>query len=156
MCAYAKITHTQQILCIADSSVDTKPSVPFYDLGMGKLHLHKSVAYFRVLVWPEVHRVRKVLKVSAASSGPDPFWPHVTIGFDPSDVHGRNVKKGPQSVVDMDSIDMEHLFAFVRRRCLPKKDYECIVPVLECVISHGTQVTKGVQCYSILLMSVLY
>ncbi|KAF7721995.1 Exosome component 5 [Apophysomyces ossiformis] len=58
------------------------------DLGQGRCILDNSVTYFRVLHWPFGQRVRQWF-------GLKPFDFHITLGFDPKDVH---LYKGPATL----------------------------------------------------------
>ncbi|KAG2217502.1 hypothetical protein INT45_012620 [Circinella minor] len=52
----------------------------------------KSKAYFHVLHWPFGHKIRQMLHL-------EPAFFHVTVGFDPKDVHG--LYKGPGTLVSL-------------------------------------------------------
>ena len=67
------------------SSTSSNTSLHFISLGMGKANAHQSTTYFAVLLWPELLKYRRGLKLST-----DDYHPHITLGFHPSDVHGVN------------------------------------------------------------------
>ncbi|KAI9499076.1 hypothetical protein BDB00DRAFT_333205 [Zychaea mexicana] len=53
-----------------------------------------SKAYYRVMHWPFGERIRQLLQLK-------PAFFHVTVGFDPTDVHG--VYKGPGTLLSLDT-----------------------------------------------------
>ena len=63
------------------------------ELGLGRASKDGCVAFYRVLAWPEVDRIR-------AELGLDPHDFHVTVGFKTADVHG--VKKDASTLCELE------------------------------------------------------
>lgn len=69
----------------------------FVPLGVGVARAGKASCSFVAVLWPEAQRWR-------SEFGLPPCDLHITLGFDPHDVHGDAVRKGPRQLLPLRSV----------------------------------------------------
>eukprot|EP01084_Bolivina_argentea_P148961 260315_1 len=114
------------------TSTSKKNMIHLLSFGIGKANAHKSTTYYCIILWPETLRFRRNLKLSNNT-----FYPHITIGFAPNDLH--NVNKSistrlPTQNDNENSLNCIQLFEIVKRYSI-KKDTPIVLEILELLIS---------------------
>jgi len=104
---------------------------PLLSLGVGKGNASKSTAHFCVILWPELLKYRRSLKLSNAK-----FHPHITLGFHPQDVHGDSANKSMASVLPSTARALDGRRTLrILRRFSTKNDAQIILDALDLVLA---------------------
>ena len=141
------------------SNIDTKENMfnsYLYNLGIGKTNAQKSTAFYCVILWPETLKFRRNVKLSHNA-----FYPHITLGFAPNDIH--DVNKGYDTILPIKhdtpspqktSNDYIELFNIIQRFSI-KKDSDIALPILESLIAELMDLSTKQSEYKEILCNLL-
>eukprot|EP01083_Nonionella_stella_P125120 378323_1 len=116
-----------------------------FNMGIGKANAQKSTCYYAILLWPETLRFRRNVSLSNAQ-----FHPHITLGFNPHDIHKAD--KSLSTLLPTQNTVYDNygaLFQLTQRFSI-KKDTQIILNALEILISH-----LNPDAHKLLLIQVL-